>query len=358
MIDFTRAFDSAWERMMVILFRPFDLGKWFVIGFSAFLAGLLQGGNGFTSYYNNTSHNYNFQRHTFWQANPHGASHNVVHTAINLADHLWSKTEAISLPFGQTVSKVTLPQINLNVLSGLPVMFFVLGAIFVLALVLVIYWLGARGQFMLIDNVVRNRGAIAWPWSAYTRQANSLFFFYLFFLLITLVVLVPIAVVAIVMAIPLYRHSTWPEGWELALFVILGLIYMAVAVILTVILFIFREWGVPLMFRNGLMARPAFMKSMRLIADHPGSVALFVLLRIAIFIGMVVISLLACCFTCCLEAVPYLGTVILLPAIIFVRCFSLDCLAQFGPEYDVWTVDVPPGSAGQTLPLTPPPRLG
>ena len=37
MINFTQAFDLAWERMLVILFRPFDLGKWFVIGFSAFL---------------------------------------------------------------------------------------------------------------------------------------------------------------------------------------------------------------------------------------------------------------------------------------------------------------------------------
>ncbi len=52
MINFTRAFDSAWERMSIILFRPFDLGKWFVIGFGAFLAGLLSGGNGFNSSYN------------------------------------------------------------------------------------------------------------------------------------------------------------------------------------------------------------------------------------------------------------------------------------------------------------------
>src|SRR5271167_5013624 len=49
MIDFTRAFDSAWERMHVILFRPFDFGKWCAIGLSAFLAGFLQGGNGFSS---------------------------------------------------------------------------------------------------------------------------------------------------------------------------------------------------------------------------------------------------------------------------------------------------------------------
>jgi len=35
-------------------------------------------------------------------------------------------------------------------------------------------------------------------------------------------------------------------------------------------------------------------------------------------------------------------TVILLPVLIYVKCFTLDCLAQFGPQYDVWTVDVSP----------------
>lgn len=34
----------AFGRMTTILFRPFDLGKWFVLGFSAWLATLLDGG--------------------------------------------------------------------------------------------------------------------------------------------------------------------------------------------------------------------------------------------------------------------------------------------------------------------------
>src|ERR1700733_6057278 len=56
-INFTRAFDSAWERMSIILFRPFDLGKWFVMGFGAFLAGFLSGGNGFNSYNQSSGNN-------------------------------------------------------------------------------------------------------------------------------------------------------------------------------------------------------------------------------------------------------------------------------------------------------------
>jgi len=73
-------------------------------------------------------------------------------------------------------------------------------------------------------------------------------------------------------------------------------------------------------------------------------VVVFVLIRIAIFIGVAVLSIILCCVTCCTALIPYVGTVMLLPVLVYVRCFTLDCLAQFGPEYDAWTVDVPPFS--------------
>jgi len=223
------------------------------------------------------------------------------------------------------------------------------------AFILLLYWLGARGQFMFLDNIVRNRGAISWPWNYYARQANSLLGFYLLFLVISFMIFLPILIVVVVMCIPLFTQHRWPEGGEIAGFVVLGLIYLALAVVVSCVLFIFREFGVPLMFRQGLLARPAFRASMRLISQHTGSVVVFVLLRFAIFIGVAILSLLICCATCCIGALPYIGTVILLPALVYVRCFTLDCLAQFGPEYDVWTVDVPPTGPLGTLPSPQPP---
>jgi hypothetical protein len=47
---------------------------------------------------------------------------------------------------------------------------------------------------------------------------------------------------------------------------------------------------------------------------------------------------------------------LVLPVLIFTRCFQLDCLAQFGPEYDVFTVDVPPGAAPGIYPPVNPQR--
>jgi hypothetical protein len=318
MINFTQAFDSAWERMHVILFRSFDFGKWCAIGLSAFLAGFLQGGNGF---------NFNVNGNPFQSAN-------------NLGN-------------GQ---KFSLPQLHSdfhNAIAGLQLGIIVLVVLMVMAIIfaiiLVVYWLGARGQFLLLDNIVRNRGAISWPWQYYARQANSLFFFYLLFLVISVLILLPIIAVGIVMAIPLFRHHRWPEGGEIAGFVLLALVYLAVALVMSVAMFIFREFGIPIMFRQGLLARPAFWASLQLIGRHPGSITIFILLRMAIFIGVAVLSTILCCVTCCLELLPYVGTVMLLPVLIYVRCFTLDCLAQFGPEYNVWTVDVPP--------VSPPPRL-
>jgi hypothetical protein len=51
-------------------------------------------------------------------------------------------------------------------------------------------------------------------------------------------------------------------------------------------------------------------------------------------------------------AIPYIGTVILLPVFVLLRSFSLLFLRQFGSDYDVWAGFTPP----EFLPvLVPPP---
>ncbi len=45
-IAFFEPLNRAWERMKHILWQPFDLAKWLVLGFSAWLAGLADGAGG------------------------------------------------------------------------------------------------------------------------------------------------------------------------------------------------------------------------------------------------------------------------------------------------------------------------
>ena len=47
-IEYIEALSRAWNRMTTALFEPFDIGKWFVLGFTAFLAGLFTCCLGFT----------------------------------------------------------------------------------------------------------------------------------------------------------------------------------------------------------------------------------------------------------------------------------------------------------------------
>jgi hypothetical protein len=306
MIDFTRSFNVAWERMHLVLFRPFDLGKWFAIGFSAFLAGLLEGGNG-------ASFNLNV---------PNNRSSGSV-SEQNVDMH--AVMEKISNAFTSHL--------------GFIIWITVCVIVFAVVVVLLIYWLGSRGEFMILDNIVRNRGAIAWPWSYYARQANSLFGFYLLFGALSLVVFLPLIVALLYLGWELIKGMRAPTSFEISLLVFFALAYVGFALVLGVILFIFREFGIPIMFRQGVLARSAFVQALDLAAERPGSVAVFILLRFVIFIGVVILAALACCFTCCIAALPYLGTVILLPVLIYVRCFTLECLAQFGPQYNVWTVE-------------------
>src|SRR5476651_1022041 len=117
MIDFTRAFVSAWERMQVILFRPFDPAKWFVIGFNAFLALLAEGGVAINNPFpwNSKNQGYHF---------PYQSLPALLHSFRQLIS--WATSFSVS------------PWLALYVAVGL------VGLVVWLAL----NWVGCRGQFM------------------------------------------------------------------------------------------------------------------------------------------------------------------------------------------------------------------
>ena len=71
--------------------------------------------------------------------------------------------------------------------------------------------------------------------------------------------------------------------------------------------------------------------------------------------AMVVAALVVtCCLACCFLLVPFVGTVVLLPILVFKRAYSLYYLAQYGPEYDVFPPPAPPPPSDAPIaPLAP-----
>src|SRR3982751_2939287 len=74
-IEIFAPFGAALELMQKILFRPFDLKKWFVIGFAAFLSHLAGGGGNFGHF------NRNLPSH--WKSSVHSATSDMSETVHN-----------------------------------------------------------------------------------------------------------------------------------------------------------------------------------------------------------------------------------------------------------------------------------
>lgn len=334
MINFTRAFETAWERTGIILFNPFDPGKWLIIGFNAFLVFLSEGSFSF-----------------------------------NQAFHTENQTNYESLPALLHGAKQIGPWLN-SYLSSSWLMLY-LGLVFIgLCVWLVLNWVGCRGQFHFIDNIVRNRAAVSWPWRRYAREGNAWFLFHLVFIVFSWILFIALAGVFIGLNWSWINHEREPSGSEVVVLLVTLLFGMGIWLIYAGIDFLLRSFVVPLLFKQTFDLWGALAAVGRLVVAYPGSIIVYLLISFALAIAASILSVLvfclACCFVCWIMVIPFVGSILLLlvlsmlllPVLVFWRCFQLECLAQFGPEYDVWIVDVPAAGSTPVAGFTPQPPLG
>jgi hypothetical protein len=303
-IEIFKPFGEAFELMKRILFQPFDVKKWFVIGFAAWLANL--GGGGF---------NYQYNRR-------------------------------------EDVQKLN------EAISQIPHPILVIGVCVLISLVLVLIvlfaWLRARGGFMFIDCIVKNRGAVAEPWREFRKEGNSYFLFSLVVGLCFLIFAALLSLPLIILAIK-GRYYFFIHRDQLNIYVI-----SAIAAWVFIILLLVLAWALianfmtPVMYRRRCRAYEAFRAVTTLIAATPGEILLYCLFLIVLALATAIVACLVTCATCCIAAIPYIGTVILLPVFVLLRSFSLLFLRQFGPEYDVWAGSMPPEFLPILSPAPPP----
>jgi len=293
-IEIFKPFGEALELMKKILFQPFDLKKWLVIGFAAWLAKLGSGGGSFNFQYNRRE-----------------------------------EVQKIS----DAISQIPHPILVL----GVSLLIF-----FVLALIVLFAWLRARGGFMFIDCIVKNRGAIAEPWREFQKEGNSYFLF-------SLVVAFVFVIFAALLALPLISLAIKGHYYlhlhrdRLDIYLLLAIAAWVFVILLVIIAWaLIASFMLPVMYHRRCRAYEAFRAALSLIAAHPGEIVLYCLFLIVLAIATGLISCFVMCATCCVAAIPYIGTVILLPVFVLLRSFSLLFLRQLGPDYDVWANLMPP----------------
>jgi len=304
-IEIFKPFGEAFELTKKILFQPFDLKKWLVLGFAAWLANLGGGGGGFNYRYN--------QREEMQKVN-----------------------EALSqIPHSLLV-------------TGICVL-----VCFVLVLIVLFAWLRARGCFMFIDCIAKNRGAIAEPWRDFRKEGNS---YFLFSLLVGFVCLIFATLLSLPFMLPIIRGVSSLHIRDV--YLISTIVAWAFVVIFLVLAWsLIANFMVSVMYRQRCRAPKAFGIVFRLIAAYPGEILLYCLFLIVLALATAIVACVATCATCCIAAIPYVGTVILLPVFVLLRSFSLLFLRQFGPDYDVWATFMPPEFSPtlSKMPMPPPP---
>ena len=275
----------AIDRTNEVLFEGFSFEKWFKLGFCAWLANLGDGGGG-------------------------GGSSNTYEDVPLAEGAAW---------------------VEANTMAVLAILVAVV--VFLILIVLLVSWLSARGTFMFLDGIVRDRGAVAEPWGKFRGRGNRLFVAKAVVGLATSFLVLAAMLLGIAIAWPDIASERFQEA------ALLGLIVGAGGVLVSTLSY----WGVNFFLRNfvaptmylhdvGVLEAWNLIRA-EVIAGHAGTVFCYFLMRVGIAIVAVIIAMLSICLTCCLTAIPYLGTVILLPLFVFERSYGMYFLEQFGERW-------------------------
>jgi hypothetical protein len=283
----------AWGRTRVILWQPFDLARWLLLAFAAWVAGLTT----------DTGSSLAFR----------GDADEIVPGPWRGFDEVWETVadNAIWLPL------------------------VILGVMVFLALAVLLLWVTSRFKLIFLDNLIRNRAEIVEPWRRFERLGNSLFLWRLCFAAACVAGVALVAVVFFGPAAGLSLHDAL-AGLSVAAGVlgVLGMIAFGIAA--SYVGLFTESFVLPIMYRYDLKvleAWKALLPWLRFRPAHFVLYGLFVLLLLAVFAAFFGVF---CLMTCCIAALPYVGTALLLPVWVTYRLLSVEFLAQLHPDLDLF----------------------
>jgi hypothetical protein len=309
------AISKAVERSQQLLF-PFNANKWFALGFTVFLAQCSDGGGSFPSL-------------------PSGPSSSTSGGGGSGSGFDFQKIidEALASLNRDLALYVTLAAVGAALMVGLAVL---------------IVWFSSRAKLMFVESVIWDRVDVTGQWARAAELGMSLSKFRLalgfggwFLFLCSLGG-------AVVAALPDFKSGDFLGARALIGYSILGASALFIGFPLAVVAALLDDFVVPLMVVRNARVREAWaICRAEVLTGNVGGVVLFYLLRIGLAFAIAIAAMVISCVTCCLTAVPYIGTVLMLPIFVFSRAYPLYYLEGLGvsvfpaPEpawgqYDAW----------------------
>ncbi len=295
----------AMGRMTTILFRPFDFGKWFVLGFTAWLAGLMEGGG---------------------SSSGGGGGDEFSGVPGEEGGDEWRE-------IWESVTGYVRENLDWILPLGIGL------AVLLIALFVVLLWVGSRGKFMFLDNVVHNRALVTAPWREFRTIGNSLFRWRLVFSLVVTVVLLSVIGLSAYFLVSHFDEANLPPGWVAGLVAaVVG--FLGLVLVIGYIGVLLEDFVIPTMYRQSVPATEGWRRVLALHGTRPGRFILYALWRLVLLIGSVFVIIATILLTCCVAAlvlaIPVVNAVLLLPITVFFRALGPEFLRQFGREWDLW----------------------
>lgn len=321
----TETIGPAWETMKRVLFRPFNLGTWFSFGLVFAFQSCAEGGGGGGN---------NLRIPDLGSGSGHGGSGSGDDTANAITS---------ALPHGLG----GIGAAELAVLAAIAV-------VVAIPLVVLMWWLGSRGQMMAIRAVATGRPDFGEAWHATHGAGGRMFKFHLAVSGIALLVFVPLLGIGAAVTLPVIRDERHIETilpWLIAL----GLVAIVAMIPLAIVSSLGRSFVAPIMWKHEIGAREAWRRFWSIGKNHVGPIVVFWLIGGCFAIAAGIVGLVGGFLTCCLGFLPILHQTILAPYYVFERAWTLEILASMSPDFDCRAVPTeaqgpsgfgPPGGFG------------
>lgn len=238
----------------------------------------------------------------------------------------WSNPSASSLDLGPLVD--TVDRMGWPVVAGIAAATMALASLFWVILA----FLRARGNVIVIDDLARERAALSKPWSELSSQANQLWALHVSFGFVvgTIVVVVIGLPLAIAVTRALDGTQAIAVGFATGSLIVVGLF---AAFVIGVVVAVIDDLVAPLMVLRQTGMQEAAAELGDLVRVAPLAFVIYLVARVLISLVIAAVASVLSCSTCGAASIlPFAGTLLLLPLLLGVRAFTLEFLGQLSPE--------------------------
>lgn len=316
-VRYTQPLSDAFSRTRTLLFSAFEFGRWFVLGFTAWLIHL--GSMGGSAAGNDPDVQARI-RTGDWEG------------AIDALGDVFAEI----MPGGLAAALV-LSLVALAVLVGL-----------------VLLWLGCRARFIWLENLTAGDHRFGDHWTRHGHLGDSFFLWKIGFAIAVLAVIVPMLLFSGVIGIATGEAIGGPAtafGW-----IGLGIATFVVVVLASFVDFYAEAYVTVIMHRRNVGVLAAWREFRRYFEAAPGHFVLVGLVKLSLHILaaalILAFGLVTCCVGWLLVSLPYIGAVIQLPIYAVLRYFDLCWFGQFDPTLGAGPT--PRLSAGESTPDSDP----